>query len=68
MSTLVERLDKLQIEVLRLRAQLLPEEKLSSKELKELDMSCDEVAKGKFKKLGDILPELDECKIAGSLR
>ena len=57
LSLLVERLDKVQIEVFKLRAQLLSEEQLSPEELKELDLSLREVAKGKFRKL-DVFPDM----------
>ncbi|MCX6642012.1 MAG: hypothetical protein NTV15_01310 [Candidatus Bathyarchaeota archaeon] len=59
-SIVVDRLDQVKIELLRLRALLLPEEALTPEELKELDESRAEVKDGRFRPLEDMLKELDE--------
>jgi len=55
----IDRLDEIKLELLRLRAMLLPEEALSPGELKALDEARAEVEQGKCRPLEDVLKELD---------
>jgi hypothetical protein len=54
----IDRLDEIKLELLRLRAMLLPEEALSPGELKALDEARAEVEQGKCRPLEDVLKEL----------
>ncbi len=56
---LLEKLDSIKLELLRLRAVLLPEEELSEEEKKELEEARKEIAEGSFVRLED-LEEMDE--------
>jgi hypothetical protein len=59
-SQVIDRLDQIKLEMLRLRALLLPGEALSPEELGELDEARVEVEEGKCRPLEDVLRELDE--------
>jgi hypothetical protein len=54
----LDRLDMVKLELLRLRAMLLPEEELSEKEKKELDEARKEIAEGSGVNLEDLIKEL----------
>ena len=56
---LLEKLDSIKLELLKLRASLLPEEELSEEEEKKLEEARKEIAEGSFVKLDD-LEELKE--------
>ncbi len=56
---LLEKLDSIKLELLRLKAALLPEEELSEEEKKELEEARKEIAEGSFFRLED-LEEMDE--------
>jgi hypothetical protein len=59
-NLVIDRLDQIKLELLRLRALLLPEEALSPEELRELDEARAEVEQGRCRPLEDVLKELDE--------
>lgn len=54
----LEKLDCVQLELLRLRALLLPEEEVSDEEKKKLEAARKEIAKGQKISLDDLLREL----------
>ena len=54
----LERLDRVKLEILRLRAMLLPEEKLSREDAKELEEARKEIVKGSGIPLEDLIEEL----------
>jgi hypothetical protein len=54
----LEKLDSVQLELLRLRALLLPEEEVSEEEKKKLEAARKEIAKGQKISLDDLLEEL----------
>jgi hypothetical protein len=54
----LEKLDSVQLELLRLRALLLPEEEVSEEEKKKLCAARKEIAKGQKISLDDLLKEL----------
>ncbi len=54
----LEKLDSVQLELLRLRAMLLPKEMVSEEEKKKLDAARTEIAKGKKISLDELLKEL----------
>ena len=54
----LDRLDVVRLELLRLRAMLLPEEELSGKEKKELEEARKEIAEGSGVNLEDLIKEL----------
>lgn len=54
----LDRLDMVRLELLRLRAVLLPEEELSGKEKKELEEARKEIAEGSGVNLEDLIKEL----------
>lgn|GEM_PF-1587960 len=53
--TVLDKLDSVKLELIRLRAMLLPEEELTTKEKKELKQALKEIKQGKTVKLEDIL-------------
>jgi hypothetical protein len=55
MRTVLDKLDSVKLELLRLRAMLLPEEELTVKERKELKQALKEVRQGKTVRLKDLL-------------
>jgi hypothetical protein len=54
----LEKLDSVQLELLRLRAMLLPEEEVSLEEKKKLEEARKEIAKGQKISLEDLVKEL----------
>ena len=54
----LEKLDNVKLELLRLRAMLLPDEEVSEEEKKKIDAARKEIAKGKKISLDDLLKEL----------
>ena len=54
----LEKLDSVQLELLRLRAMLLPEEEVSLDEKKKLELARNEIAKGQKISLDDLIKEL----------
>ena len=54
----LEKLDSVQLELLRLRAMLLPEEEESEEEKRKLDVARKEIAKGQKISLDALLKEL----------
>ena len=54
----LEKLDIVQLELLRLRAMLLPDEEVSEEEKKKIDAARKEIAKGQKISLDDLLKEL----------
>ncbi len=54
----LEKLDSVQLELLRLRALLLPEEEVSEEEKKKLDFARKEIAEGQKISLDALLKEL----------
>lgn len=59
----LDRLEEVKIELLKLRASLLPEENLTPSEMKELDKSRLEVERGHFKGVDDLLKEQKSTKV-----
>ena len=56
---LLKKLDSIKLELLKLRAMLLPEDELSAEEKKELEEARREIAEGSFVRLEDLLEEMD---------
>ena len=54
----LKKLDSVQLELLRLRAMLLPEEEVSEEEKKKLEAARNEIAKGHKISLNDLVKEL----------
>lgn len=54
----LEKLDSIQLELLRLRAMLLPEEEVSEKEKKKLEAARNEITKGQKISLNHLIKEL----------
>ncbi len=59
LKLVLEKLDDVQIELMRLRAMLLPEVEPSKQEKKEIETSTKECKKGQKVKLEDLAKELD---------
>ena len=57
---LLKKLDSIRLELLRLRAMLLPEEELSEEERRELEEAKKEIAEGSFTRLEDLLEEMED--------
>jgi len=55
----LDKLDTVKLELLRLRAMLLPEEEASEEEKKEIENARKEIAKGSKITLEDLLKELN---------
>ena len=58
LKLVLEKLDSVKLEILRLRAMLLPEEEVTEEELKEIDAAEKEMEKGKKISLKEFLKEL----------
>ena len=58
MKMVLEKLDSVQLELLRLRAMLLPEEEVSEEEKKKLESARNEIAQGQKISLNDLVKEL----------
>ncbi len=58
LNLVLNRLDLVRLEILRLRAMLLPEEELTGKEAKELEEARKEIAEGSGVTLEDLMKEL----------
>jgi len=54
----LDRLDAIRLEILRLRARLLPEEEPTEEEEKEIEEARKEIAEGDYVTLEDFLKEL----------
>ena len=55
---MLDKLDNVKLELLRLRAMLLPEEEASEEEKKEIEAARKEIAKGSKVDLDDFVKEL----------
>ena len=58
LKLVLHKLDAVRLELLRLRAMLLPEEELSEKEKKELEEARKEIAEGSSINLEELIKEL----------
>ena len=58
LRVVLNKFDAVRLELLRLRAMLLPEEELSEKEKKELEKARKEIAEGSGVNLEDLIKEL----------
>ncbi len=58
LKLVLEKLDRVKLELLRLRAMLLPEEEATAEEKKELEEAKREIAKGSRVSLEDLLKEI----------
>jgi ATP-dependent protease ClpP protease subunit len=58
MQLIVRKLDKIEIEIMKLKAALLPKEKLSRKEKKELKAIQKDMDKGNWISARDLIKEL----------
>jgi len=58
LKLVLHKLDAVRLELLRLRAMLLPEEELSEKEKKELEEARKEIAEGSSINLEELIREL----------
>jgi len=58
LKRMLDKLDSLRLELLRLRATLLPKEEISQKEKKELEKARKEIAKGSGINLDKLIKEL----------
>jgi len=54
----LKKLDSVQLELLRLRAMLLPEEEVTEEEKKKLEAARNEIVKGQKISLDDLVKEL----------
>ena len=59
LKIVLDKLDTVKLELLRLRAMLLPEEAASEEEKKEIENARKEIAKGSKTSLEDLVKELD---------
>lgn len=59
-KTVLSKLDAVKLELLRLRALLLPEGELTERERREIEAARREYAKGRSVSLKDLLKELGE--------
>lgn len=55
---IMDKLDSIRLELLRLRAAILPEEELGEEEIRELEEAKKEVILGMYVKLEELLKEL----------
>ena len=58
LNLVLDRLDLVRLEILKLRAMLLPEEELRGEEAKELEEARKEIAEGSGVTLEDLIKEL----------
>ncbi|MCW4007523.1 MAG: hypothetical protein NWF09_02355 [Candidatus Bathyarchaeota archaeon] len=58
LKLVLEKLDTVKLELLRLRAMLLPEEAASEEEKREIEAARKEIAKGSKVKLDELVKEL----------
>ena len=58
LKILLNKLDTVRLELLRLRAMLLPEEEASEEEKKELEKARKEITKGSSANLEDLIKEI----------
>ncbi len=58
LKLVLDKLDSVKLELLRLRAMLLPEEEASEEEKKEIETARKEIAKGSRVNLDDLVKEL----------
>ena len=58
LNQVLNRLDLVRLEILRLRAMLLPEEELTGEEAKELEAARKEITEGSGVTLEDLMKEL----------
>ena len=58
LQLVLDKLDTVKLELLRLRALLLPEEEATNEEKKELEKARKEIAEGSKIKLEDLIKEL----------
>jgi hypothetical protein len=58
LKVVLDKLDTVKLELLRLRAMLLPEEEASEEEKLEIEAARKEIAKGSKVKLDDLVKEL----------
>ena len=58
LKIVIDKLDDVKLEILRLRAMLLPEEEPTEEEKKEIEAARKEIAKGSKTKLDKLVKEL----------
>jgi hypothetical protein len=58
LKVVLDKLDTVKLELLRLRAMLLPEEEASAEEKREIEVARKEIAKGSKIDLDDLVKEL----------
>jgi len=58
LKLVLDKLDTVKLELLRLRAMLLPEKEVSAEEKREIEAARKEIAKGSKVKLDDLVKEL----------
>jgi hypothetical protein len=58
LKLVLDKLDNVKLELLRLRAMLLPEEEASEEEKREIEAARKEIAKGSKVKIDDLVKEL----------
>ena len=58
LKIVLDKLDTVKLELLRLRAMLLPEEEASEEEKQEIEAARQEIAKGSKVKLDDLVKEM----------
>jgi hypothetical protein len=58
LKVVLDKLDNVKLELLRLRAMLLPEEEASEEERREIEAARKEIAKGSEVKLDELVKEL----------
>jgi len=58
LKQVLEKLDTVKLELLRLRAMLLPEEEATEEEKKEIEEAKKEIAKGSKTNLEDLIKEI----------
>ncbi len=58
LKLVLDKLDDVKLELLRLRAMLLPDEEVSEEEKKEIEATRKEIAKGSYVNIDKIVKEL----------
>ncbi len=58
LKMVLDKLDSVELEILRLRAMLLPEEEATAEEKKEIEQSKIEIRKGSKERLEDLIKDL----------
>jgi hypothetical protein len=58
LKLVLEKLDSVKIEIMRIRAMLLPEEEVTEEEKREIEAAKKEIARGAKNSLEDLIEEL----------